>query len=513
MIINLNEALQMSVNSFKNYYSNHAEFQKLLNQENKNSMQRPEGSLSENLVKNADFEEGSAGFESEYSVLEKKMSNIFPNKFGWIWITEDPKVKTISWNGHGFGNTGNFLFVDGASVTGRKFWKQKIKVSQGKKYNLSFQIASVLTQKTKIWQRALVNVFINGKETGHILAPDVSGEWQCASFAWSSEKDTLAEIYLLDVNCVSNFNDFGIDHIEFRELANEKEVLKQTAVKTKKNNLLSVNYMEVLNDLFEEELLLKNIQIENVLEQNVAKEAGQNPGGGKSVQTMNIGAHYFDYYFVKDDRFFTNYFFIDNNNFVQCEIKNLYSFLFTQIRNELVLFFIMLVSSLVLLLFIRRYLLKQKEIADLKYQLVNNINHELKTPIATISVAIEALQTFNQINDKEKTTQYLDIAKKQLAKLDQIIDNSFQLSKVEEEDFKLQMEKLDLVQITKEVTEEKKEAFGAPVTINMTAAEDSLMIRADLMHLKNIISTVIDNSVKYSAGMPEVTVTVYRKGA
>ena len=71
------------------------------------------------------------------------------------------------------------------------------------------------------------------------------------------------------------------------------------------------------------------------------------------------------------------------------------------------------------------YLLKiinqQKELATIKNDLISNITHEFKTPIATISTAIEAIENFNVLDDKEKTKKYLSMSSIQLKKLHQAL--------------------------------------------------------------------------------------------
>jgi len=79
---------------------------------------------------------------------------------------------------------------------------------------------------------------------------------------------------------------------------------------------------------------------------------------------------------------------------------------------------ISIIASLVYLL---RTIYKQKQLAEVKNDLINNITHEFKTPIATISTAIEALKNFNALEDKSKTENYISIANSQIPKLNGMV--------------------------------------------------------------------------------------------
>ncbi len=512
LIKSMNESLQSGVNSFSNYYFNHKEFQRLVNENNTHAVQNLNCPLGPNLLRNPDFEEGLSDFESEYSVLGGIVINIFPNKFGWVWVTADPGQKLNAWAGKGFNGKGNFLLVDGAAVPERKFWKQKITVKTGTRYAFSLALSSVINDTAKIWQQGLVKIYVNGKEIGHVLSPALPPKWISSSFVWHSNKDTLAEISLADVNSASDFNDFGLDHLAFHELIN-CEIKEAYPLPAPETASLSINYMHVLSDLFEKELQVKNIFVSHKLEKINNKGKDKTIELGTNAETNHEGAnHYFSAYYVKEGRVFTNYFYISNDEYVKCEIIGLETYILRKLKIEWVLFLIMLISSVAMLVFFRSYLKKQEEISNLKYQLINNVNHELKTPIATLSVAIEALQTFNQIEDKQKAGQYLDIAKKQIKKLDQIIDNSFQLARIEEKDFKLKTELLDIGKTVAELIEEKKEAYTTPVHIYLEVITPGILIKADPFHLKNILSTVLDNSVKYTAAVPEIHVSVKQQG-
>src|SRR5690606_3189283 len=72
--------------------------------------------------------------------------------------------------------------------------------------------------------------------------------------------------------------------------------------------------------------------------------------------------------------------------------------------------------------FILNNLRKQQQLIQIKNDLISNITHELRTPIFTVSVALEALENFNAISDPERTKEYLNISKSELNRLSILVD-------------------------------------------------------------------------------------------
>ena len=97
------------------------------------------------------------------------------------------------------------------------------------------------------------------------------------------------------------------------------------------------------------------------------------------------------------------------------------------------------------------YLLKiineQKELAEIKNDLISNITHEFKTPIATVSTAIEAIENFNVIDDKEKTQKYLSMSSVQLKKLHQMVEKLLETATLDSESLILQKESTNIVDL------------------------------------------------------------------
>jgi two-component system phosphate regulon sensor histidine kinase PhoR len=157
---------------------------------------------------------------------------------------------------------------------------------------------------------------------------------------------------------------------------------------------------------------------------------------------------------------------------------------------------------------------RQQRLTDIKNEFIGNITHELKTPISTVSVAIEAIQNFNVLENPERTREYLGIANNELQRLGLLVDKVLKLSMFENQQVELKQERFDLKQLAEEVMSSMKiqfEKHRAQVTL-VTDGEDFLMM-ADRLHLLSVIYNLLDNALKYSRTSPVITLQVLQKEA
>ncbi len=155
------------------------------------------------------------------------------------------------------------------------------------------------------------------------------------------------------------------------------------------------------------------------------------------------------------------------------------------------------------LLYLLRIINKQKELAEIKNDLISNITHEFKTPIATISTAIEGIKNFNDSNDKEKTDNYLDISEQQLQKLHQMVEKLLETAMLDGDKVFIQKEKTDLVLMIKKIVE-KPQAVSSKQTILFKHNVAHLVVEADPFHFENALTNLIDNALKYGGSTVEV---------
>lgn len=190
------------------------------------------------------------------------------------------------------------------------------------------------------------------------------------------------------------------------------------------------------------------------------------------------------------------------------QLGNLFPYLMKQITLP-ILFSVFLVGITVLtFVLLYRSLLKQQRLAQMKNDLISNITHELKTPIATVGVAIEALKNFNAIQDPQRTKEYLDISQNELQRLGLLVDKVLKLSMFEKKEIELKYEIFDLKEVVNEVVASLRlqiEKYNARVTVS---AEGDTSLKGDRLHLLSVVFNLLDNALKYSKGNAAIQVTL-----
>jgi two-component system phosphate regulon sensor histidine kinase PhoR len=151
-------------------------------------------------------------------------------------------------------------------------------------------------------------------------------------------------------------------------------------------------------------------------------------------------------------------------------------------------------------------ILRQNRLAEVKTDFINNMTHELKTPISTISLSAEMLLR-TTAEDLEKTHKYAGIIYKENKRLEHQVERVLNVAKLDKEQVVLNKQEFDVNELLSEV----KENFelhhldkGGSIEIRLNAAIHS--IQADSVHLTNVIYNLLDNAVKYCEGTPEIQI-------
>ena len=155
-------------------------------------------------------------------------------------------------------------------------------------------------------------------------------------------------------------------------------------------------------------------------------------------------------------------------------------------------------------------LLNQKKLSEIKSDFINNMTHELKTPLATISLAIDAVRNEKVYNDKEKFQYFTGIIKEENKRMNKHVETILQAALMEKQELQLNFKKLHLHDIVKNVLDnyelQLKEKMGRVVFL-LNAKND--LISADEIHFTNMVSNLIDNAIKYSKDNPVIKVTTH----
>lgn len=172
-------------------------------------------------------------------------------------------------------------------------------------------------------------------------------------------------------------------------------------------------------------------------------------------------------------------------------------------------------SSIILLIVIFfgytiNVILKQKKLSEIKNDFINNITHEFKTPISTISLSAEVLLNPNIANEPERLKNYANIIKEENNRLKNQVDKVLQLATLDKSKLKMEDENIDLHAL---ITGSIK-SFGlivkekeGEITSNLEASE--FMFFGDKIHVTNTIHNLIDNAIKYSAERPQISIATH----
>ena len=147
--------------------------------------------------------------------------------------------------------------------------------------------------------------------------------------------------------------------------------------------------------------------------------------------------------------------------------------------------------------FMLRTILRQKKLSDIKNDFINNMTHELKTPIATVNAAVDALLNFGALNDPRKTEEYLHISQNNLQRLSDLVEKVLNLAVEEKQEFEFRTEPVSLAEILCELAASHRIKAAKTVVFNMHIPFGT-MVQVDRMHFGNVINNLIDNAIKYS---------------
>lgn len=173
------------------------------------------------------------------------------------------------------------------------------------------------------------------------------------------------------------------------------------------------------------------------------------------------------------------------------------------------LFFILFLVGLTATAFRLTYrtMKKQTELNILRKDFISNMTHELKTPVATMKVALEALDIYKVGQDPEKAKEYMDIANGEINRLDNLIGRILDHVILEEDGSALKAQKIDLNVILSECIEMMRPGIAKKqATVIFQKTEEALVIQGDSWYIKSAIINIIDNSLKYGGAKPEIRI-------
>jgi two-component system phosphate regulon sensor histidine kinase PhoR len=161
-----------------------------------------------------------------------------------------------------------------------------------------------------------------------------------------------------------------------------------------------------------------------------------------------------------------------------------------------VLFTIIIITAFYLTV---RTMLRQKKLGEIKNDFINNMTHEFKTPIATISLAVDALKNEKVLQDRNKMNYFSAIIKEENQRMNRQVETILKASQLERQEVELNMQPLNVHKIIGDVVDNfalQLQSKKGTAELMLNASNDLIM--ADEVHFSNMINNLIDNAVKYS---------------
>jgi two-component system phosphate regulon sensor histidine kinase PhoR len=157
----------------------------------------------------------------------------------------------------------------------------------------------------------------------------------------------------------------------------------------------------------------------------------------------------------------------------------------------------------------------QKKVSEIKNDFVNNMTHELKTPISTVSLALEAMVNFDVRSDEKRTLKYLEISRKEIRRLSTMVEKVLNTARYERGEIDLKKEQHSINNLIENVVETMSmqvQKKNGTLDYELNAISDT--INVDKIHINNLLYNLIDNSNKYFIDIPQITIRTedYEKG-
>jgi len=157
-------------------------------------------------------------------------------------------------------------------------------------------------------------------------------------------------------------------------------------------------------------------------------------------------------------------------------------------------------------------IIRQRQLSQIQKNFINNLTHELKTPISSIALSAKVIREGNIIHDPDRLFQYARIIQEQNNRLSQNVEKVLNMASLEKNKLSLNKEKIELIELLNEVIESFRQSeTGQKADVEMHFDQDSYVITADRFHLTNLLMNIIENGSKYCESQPRIFIDVHRQ--
>jgi two-component system phosphate regulon sensor histidine kinase PhoR len=168
------------------------------------------------------------------------------------------------------------------------------------------------------------------------------------------------------------------------------------------------------------------------------------------------------------------------------------------------MFSLIILATFALSLF---FIIRQKKISEMKSDFINNMTHEFKTPIATISLAADTITNPRVIRDESSVKHFIGLIKKENSRMDKKVETILQIASLDKKEIEFNFDSVSLHSVIEHSVEIIEILLSQRHgTIKLTLNASQPVIYGDNDHLNNLVNNLLDNAIKYSEGPPEITI-------
>jgi two-component system, OmpR family, phosphate regulon sensor histidine kinase PhoR len=173
-----------------------------------------------------------------------------------------------------------------------------------------------------------------------------------------------------------------------------------------------------------------------------------------------------------------------------------------------ILFLVILLITILFFVYSLLVILRQKRLSELQKDFINNMTHEFKTPISTIKVSAEVFASHPMIQNDARLLKYVSIIKEQNTRLNNQVEKVLQITKIDKRNLELNLETINLQELIDAVIPSiQVKVDELKGSLNLQLYSKNPIIRADTLHLTNILHNLLDNAIKYCQGVPDICVS------
>ena len=146
-----------------------------------------------------------------------------------------------------------------------------------------------------------------------------------------------------------------------------------------------------------------------------------------------------------------------------------------------------------------RVILRQKKLSEIKSDFINNMTHEFKTPIATISLAVDSINNARVISDPEKVKYFTRIIGEENKRMNTSVENVLQMSLIDKRDFDFKPERFDFHDLISQVARNMQLQLDQKAgEIELDLKAENTIVHLDRLHFTNVVTNLVDNAIKYA---------------